>query len=209
MKKRTLKIKPITFILIGIVILIGGSLLISNFRHSRNNHINGVEVINEIKNYNYQLDDNETKIYKDYFAKLKDILEHDNVVDKEYASLLGQLFISDFYNLDNKITKNDIGGVQFLHTDIRDNFINKAKDTLYKYITNDLYNDRKQELPIVTKVNVIDVSEISYSYNNIKDNKAYQVQLKVEYKQDLGYQTEITLIMVHENDDKLSIVELK
>ena len=42
----------------------------------------------------------------------------------------------DFYNLENKITKNDVGGLQFIHEDMQENFLLKAKDTMYKNIDN-------------------------------------------------------------------------
>ena len=91
-----------------------------------------------------------------------------------------------------------------------DDFLEKAQDTIYKYVENNLYGERKQKLPSVDKVEVTKVSQVEYSYKDKKDEKAYQVEVSWTYKKDTGegYQTKATLFFVHE-DKKLYLVELK
>lgn len=96
----------------------------------------------------------------------------------------------------------------FVSEDHVDNFILKASDTVYKYVEQNIYKDRKQTLPEVSSSSIKTIENTSYSYNNKKDNKAYEVVVNLEYKKDLGYPTEIKLILIH-NDKKLEIAEMK
>ena len=125
-----------------------------------------------------------------------------------FVFIISKLFILDFYTLADKITKNDIGGTMFVHTTCKDNFILKAKDTIYKYIENNIYGDRTQKLPTVMTLEVTNVISKPFTYlTNKKDNNAYEVTLVWTYDEDMGYQTETKIILVHEGK-KLSIVQM-
>lgn len=165
------------------------------------------KVVDQIDDYGYVLEDNETKLYEKLFKKLTTVLSEEEIDYKEYASLISQLYIADFYNLDNKITKNDVGGVQFVHSDAQENFLVKAKDTLYKNVKSNIYGDRKQELPIVTSIEEKSVEQTTYELNN-EEVDAYEVTLNWQYEKDLGYDDEKTIILI-KDDNKLGIVETK
>ncbi len=169
-----------------------------------------VKIINKIDDYEYILEDNETMIYKSYFDELILVLEEANVDEENYAKLVVKLFVSDFYNLDNKITKNDVGGVQFIYKAAKDNMILKAKDTIYKYVESNLNGNRKQELPVVSNVEIEDIKQIEFKDEVSKhtDDKAYEIKAIWTYKKDLGYQGSATFKLMHE-DKKISIVEIK
>lgn len=169
-----------------------------------------VTITDEIKEYGYVLEDNETKLYKDYFKQLAKTLNNKDEEDidyDKYAELISKMFVADFYNLDNKITKNDVGGVQFIHEDMQENFLLKAKDTMYKNIESDVYDDRDQELPVVQDVKLDDISTTTFDYKDTSYD-AYEVTLSWNYKKDLGYDDEkvFTIIKV---DKKLWLVESK
>ena len=117
------------------------------------------------------------------------------------------MFVLDFYTFDNKVSKNDVGGTQFILKDYRSNFILKASDTVYKYIELNLDGKRKQELPVVKDTEVIDIKTNNYTYEKIKDSKAYIIKIKITYEKDLGYPTEVTVKLVHQ-DKKLEIFYL-
>lgn len=172
------------------------------------NEVAEVKIINKIDAYGYVLEDNETKLHQKYFDQLVDTLKASDVDQEEYAKLVVELFISDFYNLDNKPTQNDIGGVQYVYTTAKDNMVLKAKDTLYKYIESNIGTKRDQKLPIVTDVTIDDVKTTSFKYDDDTDTKAYEISATWTYKEDLGYQDEATFTLIHE-DDKLSIAELE
>lgn len=167
-----------------------------------------IQVVSEIDDYSYFLENNETKIYKKYYKELEKELEDKKVNEENYAKLITKLFLIDFYTLSNKVTNQDIGGIQFLYDDIQDNFKLKATDTLYKYVKSDIYGNRSQELPTVKDVEIESIENIDYSYLDEEDKNAFEVKAKIIYKKDLGYDVEKTLVVIHD-DIKLSIVEIK
>lgn len=167
-----------------------------------------VKVISKIDDYGYVLNDNETKLHQKYFNQLIDVLNAKETDDEEYAKLVVQLFVSDFYNLDNKPTQNDVGGVQYVYTPAQENMVLKAKDTIYKYIESNLSGKRDQQLPIVTGVTIDDIKTSSFKYGTSTDQDAYEVSATWTYKEDLGYQDNAKFILIHE-DNKLSIAEME
>lgn len=197
--KRLLK----TIIVLVLIALIGFMVYTKFF--AGKHQAKKIEVVDEIKEYGYKLDENETKLYKDLFVKLKTELEKENPNEEEYAKLVSQLFIADFYNLDNKTSKNDIGGTQFLQPEMVQNFELKATDTMYHTVEADLNGKRKQSLPEVTALEVTDVEQEQFSSDVVTDPQSYKVTVKLTYKEDLGYQEEVTITLAHV-DKKLNIV---
>lgn len=202
--KRWVK-RLITILIILIILMICAWYLINNFTDNGKGK-KTIKVIDEIKEYGYTLDENETKLYKDLFNKLTKTLKKENIDEKEYAELVTKLFVADFYNLENKITKNDIGGTQFVHSGAVENFTLKAKNTFYKGIKSNVYGDRKQELPIIEEINLDEIEDTKFTYND-EDVDAYSVILNWKYKKDLGYEDKKEFILIKE-DKKLSIVEM-
>lgn len=205
MKKKKKKPYLKFFLLLFSLVIVAG-ISIAIYQKYFNNGT--IEVVSEIEDYSYFLESNETKIFKKYYNELKDELEDKRIDEENYAGLISKLFLIDFYTLSNKVTNQDIGGVQFLYESIRDNFKLKATDTLYKYVKSDIYGNRSQELPTVKDVEIQSIETIKYSYLEEEDKNAYQVKAKIIYKKDLGYDEEKTLVIIHDNT-KLSIVEIK
>ena len=107
-KRKVSKKKVIIALIILIIIVggvIGGYLLLN--QNTKENKIIKIESTDTIEGYDYVLNSNATKYYKKLFKELKNVLESDEVNEAEYADLVVKLFIADFYNLDNKINKND------------------------------------------------------------------------------------------------------
>lgn len=207
MKKRKMKKSVKRLILIIIIVIVFGLgifYIIDNFT-ARTPVNTKVKVIDEIAEYGYKLEENETKLYKDLFKDLNNVLKQDEVDYEQYAELVAKLYVADFYNLENKVTKNDVGGTQFIHSGAVDNFLLKAKDTMYKNIESNVYGDRKQELPVISKINLEDIKEEKFTIND-EEVDSYVVTLKWTYKKDLGYDKEKEIILVRE-DKKLSIVQ--
>lgn len=200
------KNKKILIILISIVIIIILGLLSYHFIF-QNNGEQEVKVIKRIKDYNYNLNENETDLYKSEFDELSKVLSSDTVDYEEYAKLVAKLFIIDFYTLDNKLSKNDIGGTEFIKDDMRDNFIEEARSTFYKYLEVKS-DDRNQNLPEVSKINDVSVVKTQFKYaDKTTIENAYKVTISWSYVQDFGYETEAKMIIVKE-DKKLYIVEM-
>jgi glutamate synthase domain-containing protein 2 len=127
--------------------------------------------------------------------------------EEEYAKIMSKMFIADFYSLDCAINKNDVGGTQFVYKDYQNDFESYAKDTVYRYVENNIYKNRKQSLPNVEKVSVSKIEQDDYETEVASDDKAYYVTLKIAYKEDLQYPTESNLILIHSND-KLEIAAM-
>ena len=212
------KSKKILITLIIIVILsIIGILLYNYFSKDEPKE---VKTIKSIPEYGYELKENETKLYKDEFDNLDKILSKKEVDYEEYAKQIAKLFIIDFYTLDNKLSKNDIGGTDFIKDDMKDNFIEEARSTFYKYLEVNS-SDRNQELPIVSEIKDVEIENTTFI---IKDSKtttsktktttskgtqvdAYKVTISWDYKEDYGYEKEANMIIIKE-DKKLYIVEM-
>lgn len=190
------------FILAVIVVVIGVLIYRQFFTSDE------IRVVSSIKDYHYQLESNQTKIFKKYYRDLEEELEDDRIDEEHYAKLVSKLFIIDFYTLSNKVTNQDVGGVQFLHSNIQDNFKMKATDTIYKYVKSNIYGNRRQKLPVVKDVEIEELKQIAYTYQEIEDASAFRVKVKISYKKDMGFDKNKTLILVHE-DRKLSIVEVQ
>lgn len=209
-KKRRINKKGIA-LLVGIVILIVAAILFFVF-HGKGNDDNSkrakeVKTVDKIEGYDYTLAENETKYYKSLFKDLKKVLEADEVDEAKYAELVSQLFVADFYNLDNKISQSDIGGTQYVYKNFRADFENIAKTTMYKNVESNVYGERQQELPKVAKVNAT-VTNKEFKYGDKTDGKAYSVEFEIEYEKDLGYQAKGTITLIH-NDKKLELAALE
>ena len=44
-----------------------------------------------------------------------EFLNECDLKEEEYAKVISQLFVTDLFTLDNKLTSNDIGGLQFIY----------------------------------------------------------------------------------------------
>ncbi len=198
--------KIVLLIIIIFVILACGFLIYKRF-FVKDNKPNKVKIEEKIDDYGYVLEENESKLYKDLFKELIKTLNKDEIEGEKYASLVAELLVVDFYNLDNKISKNDIGGVQFIKSEYQENFALEASETVYKYIEHNIYGNREQELPVVSKVEVVDVEKTTYRYNDIVDDNTYKVNVKLEYEKDLGYPSNVTVVLIH-NDKKLEVIKM-
>lgn len=192
-------------IVVILIILILGGLYLLNF-DKKPEKIKS-KITKTIENYNYNLYDNSTKNYKDLFNELSKVLSSDTVDEKKYVELISKMFIIDFYTLSNKTTNMDIGGLQFVHKDVVDNFKEKATATIYKFVETNIYGDRKQELPKVKEVTIESIEQKNFKYNKTSDSNAYFVKVNWTYEKDLGYETSKNLIFVHD-DKALSLVEM-
>ncbi len=167
-----------------------------------------IKIVNQIESYNYNLDENDPAYVSELFKELKEELEKEPKDEEKYASLLSQIFLADFFTLNSATNKNDIGGTQFVLSSYKDSFIKKAKDTVYRYVENNIYGKREQELPIVSKVDVKKIEKKAYTTDKITDANAYYVNCEIHYKEELEYQVYANLILIH-NENKLEIAVMK
>lgn len=200
MKKKNDKRIITLFIITGVILFVflGIKVYLDFFRDS-----SVKKEIDSIEYYGYSLEKRDTKIYETYYKELNKTLSEKEINYNDYAKLLSKLFLIDLFNLDNKLGSTDIGGLEFLHKDLRENFKENMGNGMYKFIEINLDGKRKQELPIVKDVIVDDVFETKYTYNK-KEYPAYLVTANIEYEKDLGYQESIKLTIIR--DDKILYV---
>ena len=169
-----------------------------------------VKTIDKIKGYGYVLKESKPKKYKEMFYELKD-------------KQISKMFIYDFYSLDDKLAKTDVGGLDFVYPTVLENFMLNAESTYYKYLESNVYKNRKQKLPVVTNIKIEDITQEEFEYTKIIDNvdkskveeeneldeKAYIVDITWDYTSPSfdDYQKEATLTIVHKGK-KLYIAEL-
>lgn len=205
-KKRKIKFGMIIVLLL--VLFVFGVILFFLLKIDDTVEPEQIEVIDSIDNFHYQLNDNKTEYFNVLFSSLKELLGSYDYDEEEYATLIGQLFLADFYDLDSKVMKSDVGGIQFVYEIYRDDFERGAMDSVYKYIESNIYGDRKQELPKIKSVEKVNLKQGTFIYNDMTDDSAYYLDMKITYDKDLGYPVSISLIIIH-NDDKLEIAEMK
>lgn len=207
MSKKPRKKSKKKLIVFFLLLLIAGGLVFFTLKLNKKDEPaeKKAKVVDEIKNFDYTVSETDTKLFKDEFKKLKKVLSQKEVDNKEYSNEIAKLFIIDFFTLDNKITKNDVGGVQFVYSGYKTTFIDKSRDEFYKYVKSNVNGDRSQELPIVETIEVASSEPVSASSELSGDqfaqiSEAYKVNLTWTYKKDLGYQNKATIIVVKDND---------
>ena len=206
LKKKTKK--ALIFIIILLFIILGVLVYLKFF--DGKSSVKEAKVVNKIEKYGYQVKENKTSKYKKMFDELKKILNEKEVDEEKYVSKISEMFIYDFYSLNDKTAKTDIGGVDFVYNEVLSNFLLNAEDTYYKYIESNVYGERKQSLPTVDQVEIKEVKQEAFAYGDKTDDKAYKVSAEWGYTDSefSKYQTSATLVFIHDGD-KLCLVELQ
>lgn len=207
-KKNNLKKLFFCIVFVALIMLI--YYVYDSFIKDRNT-VTAPKVVDEIKlkSINYVVNENDTKLFKDNFEELKKVLNDKKIDNKKYAETVSKLFVIDFFTLSNKTSKNDIGGVQFVYSSYKTDFVDFARDGMYKRVNNSIEDGNNSNLPTVKSVNVSNVEEIDPSaiFSNIdfgEDKVGYEVTLDWTYKNDDDYQDSTTLTIVNDGK-KLSI----
>lgn len=184
----------VLFLIAGLVLYIYGYIM-----KNKNEAVNTTKVYDSIEKYGYTLNDNATDYYKKEFAELKNIEN-----EKDVATQVAKLFVIDLYSINYKINKYEVTSMQYFYSDKRDMHRQKVLDTIYKYVEDNSYDDRKQDLPEVSEVIVKEEKEDQYKMGDEKKD-AYVVTLGISYVKDMGYDKLAEVILVKDGDN-LSVV---
>ncbi len=204
------KVRRFLLAVLIIALIVVCAFLVKNIFFDKQ-EVKETKVLKTIDKYGYSLKDNKTKKYKKMFEELNEILKEDPVDEEEYVKKITEMFIYDFYSLDDKASKTDIGGVDFVHKDVLQNFLITAEDTYYKYVESNIYNNRQQRLPVVDDITIESVNQDSYTIaGGATDDKAFFVKVNWDYTDSSfdSYQKSAELVFVH-NDLRLDLVELQ
>ena len=203
--------KRIIVVIVLLLLCLLGFLVYKHFS-SEKQDVKETKIVSKIDKYGYKLKDNKPAAYKKMFKELEKILNEKTVDEEAYVKQISKMYIYDFYSLDDKTAKTDIGGVDFVHPDALTNYLQNAQDTYYKYVENNIYKNRTQKLPIVddSKIEVVSVEKTPFAYGEKTDEQAYKVTIKWDYTDtDFNtYQKNAVLVFVHDGI-KLELVELQ
>ena len=191
---------------IALLYFIGGIVFINLDRDSCNlNYNKNLDKVIYIKGFDYILYEDDIDIYKDEFKRWKKNLESSNINYTEYAESISKMFVMDLYSLEAKKNMYDVGGVQFVYPDIRDNYKLNVSNTLYKYMKDNSDGKREQDLPMVKSVSIKNEDETKYKIGE-EEFDGYKINLDIEYVKDLEYDKSAEIILV-KKDKYLYIVE--
>ena len=194
--KKNNRLVIILFIITGLLLFgfLGYKVYSDFFRDS-----NPTKKLKSLDLYGYTLSKNDTDLYKSNFKELEKILNEEDINYQNYAKSISKLFIIDLFTLNNKLSSTDIGGLEFLHKDLKENFKDNMGDSIYKNVENNLNGNRTQNLPIVSEINSSDVFETKYTYNDVEYD-AYQIDLNWKYKEDQGYQSSAKITVIKDGN---------
>ena len=204
------KYKKIIIVLVILLLLVFGAFAYCKFFKSRpvDTPIKEVKVTNTIENYGYNLEDRDTKLYKDKYEKLKELLSKDDYDKDEYIKLISELFIIDLYTIDNKISRYDVGGTEFMYTGAVSSFKASVENSLYKTVENDLEDNRNQALPVVSSIEITNYEPTTYEMPDQTVIDGYKVNLSWQYEKDLDYDDTGVLIVIPDGN-KMGVVFYK
>ena len=189
-----LLLASVIFLIAFVILYIYGYL-----QRDKSEITNKVNALDSIDKYNYVLNDNVTTYYKDEFHNLKGLENEEDI-----ANQVAKLFVIDLFSINYKVNKYEVTSTQYYYSDKREMFRNKVIDSLYNFVIDNSYNDRKQELPEVKEVNITETKKDTYKLGDEKRD-SYVVKLTISYVKDLGYDTSAKVILVKDNDN-MSVV---
>lgn len=204
------KYKKIIAVLVIILVLVFGAFAYYKFFKSKpvDMPIKEVKVTNTIENYGYNLEDRDTALYKEKYEKLKDILSQEEYDKDEYIKTISEMFIIDLFTIDNKISRYDVGGVEFMYSKAQASFKASVENSLYKTVENDLEDNRTQQLPVVSSIEVTNYEPTTYEMPDKTIVDGYKVNLSWQYEKDLGYDDTGVLIVIPD-DNKMGVAFYK
>ena len=164
------------------------------------------EVTNQIDSYGYTLEDRDTELFKATFEELKSLLNEEDYDKEKYVSLISKLFIIDLYTIDNKISRYDVGGLEYVYSGAKESLKSVAEDSIYKTVENNIDKSRTQKLPEVSSIEVSTVEPYTFKMPDDTTSDGYKVKLSWEYKESLGYDTSGTIVVVPDGELKYGVV---
>lgn len=196
---------PLLLLILVIIIIVG--LILFKLFFAKDEVKNNVKVIDSIVDFSYTLDERDTKLMKDTYEELKNILKEREIDYDEYAKVLAKLFVIDLFTMDNKINKYDVACLEYVYPDNLENFKTNVEDTIYKLMEDNTYGKRTEKLSIVNSVEITKEEESTFKIKE-EELPSYVVTLNWTYDKDLGYDKNATITMIRK-DKKLYVVEYK
>ncbi len=205
------KYKILLILLIFIVLIAGGVFVYFTFFRTEPTvepPVKETVVTNTIEEYGYNLEDRDTLLFEQLFEELKNLLNVPEYDTEEYVKLISELFIVDLFTIDNKLSRYDVGGTEYVYFGAVDSFKSVVESSIYKTVENNLDGTRTQDLPVVASVTVSEISEITYTMPDESVVDGYRVALDWTYEESLGYDDSGVLIVIPDGE-KMGVVFYK
>jgi len=161
---------------LGLVFIISTGFLISRFDNlfgSASNSVSpdndfGEQLVETPDAIIYRLRRNPTTYQIELFEMLIDahylFVESRSEKDLvDYSAIIVRNFIADFFTLSNKVSRSDVGGLQFIADDLKQDFRDYAIDEFYLYLNQFTEIHGRDELPTVKDTTILNV-EITSDY---------------------------------------------
>lgn len=204
----TKRIILFTCVIVFVVALIGvlSYFVLSEKKEKENNESPKGKTV-EIAGYGITLDELDTELYKQEFNKLKENLESKKIDYDAYAESVAKMFIIDLYTIKNKINKYDIGGIEFVLPERKDNYVTNVADTLYNYVEDNTNNTRTQQLPVVESAEITNVKKDKFKVDSLDNTyDSYVFDIKISYTTELGYDDSAEVTVINK-DNFMYVVE--
>ena len=168
-----------------IIALVSGALLTYRLNRTSGSLPTTEEVAepDEEESFQYELTENSTDYQIDMFNELVSVCKSYQQYKSEenlelYASALVKNFVADFYTWSNKEGRNDVGGVQFMSSEIQTTFKTNAIDDFYLYLNQYLEMYDPDDLLTVTNVIILDIEtgiEIEEIDDSLDDDNGFEM----------------------------------
>ena len=150
--KKKNKKKKVIIVLILIILIVVGVFAYTTLNKGNDKIEEKEKVVDSIKDFDYTISDTDTKLFKTKFNELKKELKKSTIDNKKYSKLVAELFIIDFFTLDNKITNKEYSVYK------RSKEIKNLIKTKKKLEFTELFNVFNKEYVIVTFLSVLDLT---------------------------------------------------
>lgn len=166
----------------------------------------------------YSIRNNATELQRELYDALNASLEQESRDNLALSGLVAQNYVADFYTWTNKFRMNDVGGLQFVHEDIRVNVYQAAQASTYQDMYYYLNNGGLKDTLEVSGVTQVSASPIEYFifdsegseeiYDEVSEryrmgdyHDAYEVTLRWQYvpseaMNPNSYEQEATFILM-------------
>ncbi|MCL1950992.1 MAG: hypothetical protein FWF59_14825 [Turicibacter sp.] len=208
------------FLVISLLFLAGtlviGFMLYQNLSQAFQNEErqSNLHLAEEDEKFHYIIPQQATEFQEGIFGQLLQAKEN-GADTRELAGLVVQNFVADFFTWSNKEGRHDVGGLQFIASDIRQNFRQAAIDGFYLYLNQYLETLGPEGLMEVNSVSITNVdvdyqwAEVEMDPETLEELTTYLPVIRVEaqwaYRGGFwDFQREAVFYLTHE-DGYLSI----
>lgn len=110
----------------------------------------------------YHIRNNATEFQKTLYETLKNSIEKEPSNQLEIADLVAKNYVADFYTWTNKLRINDVGGLQFVHSDLKSSVYLQAQETFYYDMYYYLSQEGLESTLEVSQITSIDAKESTF-----------------------------------------------